>query len=143
MSIVSATATYWLLVRDEKVAIDNLAPTLLYPTTGLLATATAGSVVVSYTPLTIGLSMPVVVVSYFLLGAGESHNEFQKVERVLMCRIHHVPAHHVGAVPPTVAQSNARAEKGCSADDPPRSILQRRILVHHARIPRRTEETCL
>lgn len=72
ISLVSSTAVYWLLIRDEKVAIDNLTPTLMYPTTGLLATATAGSVVVNYTPLSIKLSMPVIIVSYLLLGAGTS-----------------------------------------------------------------------
>ena len=72
VSLISTTSTYWLLIRDEKVAIDNLTPTLMYPATGLLATASAGSVLVSYTPLSIKLSQPVIIVAYLLLGAGES-----------------------------------------------------------------------
>merc|ERR1711920_486634 len=42
----------------------------MYPVTGLLASATAGSVLVGYTPLSTGLSQPVIIVSYLLLGAG-------------------------------------------------------------------------
>lgn len=43
----------------------------MYPTTGLVATASAGSVLINYTPISVGLAMPVLVVSYILLGAGE------------------------------------------------------------------------
>ena len=71
-SIFSATTVYWLLIRDENVKIENLSPTLMYPVTGLLASATAGSVLVGYTKLSVGLSQPVIIVSYLLLGAGES-----------------------------------------------------------------------
>jgi len=71
LGLFSATTTYWLLIRDEKVSIENLSPTLMYPVTGLLASATAGSVLVGYTPLSTGLSQPVIIVSYLLLGAGE------------------------------------------------------------------------
>lgn len=71
LALISATTTYWLLIRDEQVSIANLSPTLLYPTTGLLATASAGSVLVSYTTLSVRLAVPVVIVSYLLLGAGE------------------------------------------------------------------------
>ncbi|KAK4689577.1 hypothetical protein P7C73_g534, partial [Tremellales sp. Uapishka_1] len=70
LALVTTSITYWLLIRDEEVSISNLSPTLMYPTTGLLASASAGSVLVSYTPLSVGLSMPVVIVSYLLLGAG-------------------------------------------------------------------------
>ena len=70
MSLVSTVTTYWILIRDESVAIDNLTPTLMYPATGLLATASAGSVVVSYTPLSVELAQPVIIVAYLLLGAG-------------------------------------------------------------------------
>ncbi len=70
-SLVSSTITYWLLIRDEEVHLSNLSPTLMYPTTGLVATASAGSVLINYTPISVGLAMPVLVVSYILLGAGE------------------------------------------------------------------------
>lgn len=70
LTLVSATTTYWLLIRDEEVHLSNLSPTLMYPTTGLAATASAGSVLINYTPISTGLSMPVLVVSYMLLGAG-------------------------------------------------------------------------
>lgn len=71
LTLVSATTTYWLLIRDEEVHLSNLSPTLMYPTTGLVATASSGSVLINYTPLSVGLSMPVLVVSYILLGAGQ------------------------------------------------------------------------
>jgi len=51
--------------------LEELLPTLMLPTTALLATATAGSSVVNFTGLSVGLSMPVLIVSYMLLGAGE------------------------------------------------------------------------
>jgi hypothetical protein len=44
----------------------------MLPATAILATATAGSSVVSFTGLSASLSMPVLIVSYILLGAGES-----------------------------------------------------------------------
>lgn len=71
VAIVASIATYWLLIRDEEVHMENLNPTLMYPVTGLLACASAGSVLVSYTPLGDWLSMPVIIVSYIVLGAGE------------------------------------------------------------------------
>ncbi|WVF70057.1 hypothetical protein IAT40_004844 [Kwoniella sp. CBS 6097] len=70
LSLISSTTTYWLLIRDEEVEISNLTPTLMYPVTGLVATASAGSVLVEYTPLSVKLAMPVVIVSYLLVGAG-------------------------------------------------------------------------
>jgi len=71
LALAAATTTYWLLVRDEQVAIENLSPTLMYPVTGILATASAGCVVIEYTPISVRLAMPVLVVSYLLAGAGE------------------------------------------------------------------------
>jgi tellurite resistance protein TehA-like permease len=71
-SLVASITTYWLLIRDEQVSFEGLSPTLMYPTTGILATASAGSVVVGYTSLSVGLAMPVLVVAMMLLGAGES-----------------------------------------------------------------------
>ncbi|OCF37564.1 hypothetical protein I316_00690 [Kwoniella heveanensis BCC8398] len=70
LSLISSTTTYWLLIRDEEVEISNLTPTLIYPVTGLVATASAGSVLVEYTPLSVRLAMPVVIVAYLLVGAG-------------------------------------------------------------------------
>ena len=71
LALLGGSAVYWILIRDEEVHLSNLSPTLLYPVTGILATASAGSVVVNYTDLTPKLAMPVIVVSYLLLGMGE------------------------------------------------------------------------
>lgn len=148
LSVTSATTTYWLLVRDEKVAIDNLTPTLLYPTTGLLATATAGSVVVGYTPLSITLSMPVIVVSYLLLGAGESITRFWRwacrwggwdaYSRVLFESFD-----HVGVLSSTIAQPNPRAEKGRNAINTSRTVLQCRVFFCHSGVFGWDQETCV
>jgi tellurite resistance protein TehA-like permease len=75
MALLGGSAVYWILIRDEEVHLSNLSPSLLYPVTGILATASAGSVVVGYTDLGPKLAMPVVVVSYLLLGMGESTSE--------------------------------------------------------------------
>lgn len=72
LAVGAAITTYWLLIRDEKVHTDHLSPTILYPATGVVVTASAGSVVVSYTALSVRLSMPVLIVSYLLCGAGQS-----------------------------------------------------------------------
>jgi tellurite resistance protein TehA-like permease len=71
LALLGGSAVYWILIRDEEVHLSNLSPTLLYPVTGVLATASAGSVVVNYTDLSPKLAMPVIVVSYLLLGMGE------------------------------------------------------------------------
>ena len=87
LTLVSGTTTYWLLIRDEEVHLSNLSPTLMYPTTGLVATATAGSVLINYTPLSIGLSMPVLIVSYILLGAGEWSLSSSRSSKLIRNRI--------------------------------------------------------
>jgi tellurite resistance protein TehA-like permease len=71
IAMVASVTVYWILIRDEEVSLHNLSPSMMYPVTGVLSTASAGSVVVSYTPLSTHLSMSVVVVSYLLLGLGE------------------------------------------------------------------------
>lgn len=73
LALVASTTTYFLLIRDEQVNLDNLHPTLLYPVTGIVATASSGSVVITYTPLETYLAQPALIVSYMLLGTGESY----------------------------------------------------------------------
>lgn len=72
LSLTSCFTTYWILIRHERVHLSNLAPQLLYPVTGILATATCGAVIVKSTPLSVKLSMPIIVVSYMLLGLGQN-----------------------------------------------------------------------
>lgn len=72
LSLVSSMTTYWLLIRDEEVHLSNLTATLNYPTLGLVATALTGSVIVNYTPISVKMAMPVIIVGFMLLGAGES-----------------------------------------------------------------------
>lgn len=70
-ALFGSAAVYWILIRHEQVHLHNLTPQLLYPLTAVLATCAAGSVVIQYTPLSTGLSVPVLVVSYMMLGMGE------------------------------------------------------------------------
>ena len=72
LAFFAAATTYYILICDEEVELSNLSATLVYPTTGLLATASSGSIIIDYTPLSIRLSMPVLVVAYLCLGAGVS-----------------------------------------------------------------------
>ncbi len=69
-SVITTTASYWILIRDEEVSLENLSPTLLYPVMGVLATAKCGTTVVQYTGISDGKALPVLVVSYLLLGWG-------------------------------------------------------------------------
>lgn len=71
VTVVSATVTYWSVIRLQKVSVAGLPPTLMYPTAAMATTAAAGAVVVSFTPLDVGPAMPAIVVAYLLLGAGE------------------------------------------------------------------------
>lgn len=71
-TLFGSAAVYWILIRHEQVHLHNLTPQLLYPLTAVLATCSAGSVVMQYTPLSTGLSLPVLVISYMMLGMGES-----------------------------------------------------------------------
>jgi tellurite resistance protein TehA-like permease len=73
LALLGGSVVYWILIRDEEVHLGNLSPTLLYPVTGILATSAAGAVVVSYnTDIGPRLGVGVVIVSYLLLGMGES-----------------------------------------------------------------------
>jgi tellurite resistance protein TehA-like permease len=69
-ALFGSAAVYWILIRHEQVHLHNLTPQLLYPLTAVLATCAAGSVVMQYTPLSTGLSLPVLVMSYMMLGMG-------------------------------------------------------------------------
>lgn len=69
-AMFGSAAVYWILIRHEQVHLHNLTPQLLYPLTAVLATCAAGSVVIQYTPLSTGLSLPVLVMSYMMLGMG-------------------------------------------------------------------------
>ena len=76
LAMLGGSVVYWILIRDEEVHLGNLSPTLLYPVTGVLATSAAGSVVVSYTGLSQRLGVGVLIVSYLLLGLGQSRRSF-------------------------------------------------------------------
>lgn len=54
----------------EQVSVENLPPTALYPVTAILSSASAGSVVVTYSSLSVRASFPVVILSLFLTGLG-------------------------------------------------------------------------
>lgn len=54
----------------EKIEVKNLPPTALYPATAILSCASAGSVVCTYTSLSVRASEPILLMSYFLLGLG-------------------------------------------------------------------------
>ncbi|CAD6578846.1 MAG: hypothetical protein CYPHOPRED_000683 [Cyphobasidiales sp. Tagirdzhanova-0007] len=70
LSIVAALAPYWIMFRHEHVHVENLSPTALYPATAILSSASAGSVVIAYTPLSVRASFPILLLSIFLLGLG-------------------------------------------------------------------------
>lgn len=69
-ALVASILPYWLMIRFEHVKVDNLPPTVLYPATAILSTASLGSVVCYYTALSVRATLPVFVVSYILLGLG-------------------------------------------------------------------------
>jgi tellurite resistance protein TehA-like permease len=69
-SIIGSAAVYDILIRHEQVHLHNLTPQLLYPLTAVLSTCSAGSAAIHYTPLSRGLSMPILVVCYMMLGMG-------------------------------------------------------------------------
>lgn len=87
ISLVAAFLPYWIMIRMEKVSVENLPPTALYPATGgqvaysmvaianvyvlaILSSASAGSVVLSYCAISVRASLPVLLISYTLLGLG-------------------------------------------------------------------------
>lgn len=72
-TLFGSAAVYWILIRHEQVHLHNLTPQLLYPLTAVLATCSAGSAIIQYTPLSAGLSQPILVMCYMMLGMGKQN----------------------------------------------------------------------